>query len=228
MVSLTDEQVELVRQEILNRGISLPDLQVDLLDHMCCILENELSEGDDFVTFFHAMLPRFFHDNLHEIQVATEQSITNLKITVMQKQLTQSYGVAAALLIVASILKIGHWAGASAMMVLGMGIAIVLSIPLMLITVYRAPVERTAKLLLILAAVLVTQFTCGILFKVQRWPLATMLMLTAVIEFILLYIPVYFYYHWRNSPIRWIAGMNSFLLLVTALMLFMLFDLKAL
>ena len=41
MVSLTDEQVDFIQQEIESHGISLPDLQANLIDHMCTIIENE-------------------------------------------------------------------------------------------------------------------------------------------------------------------------------------------
>jgi hypothetical protein len=42
MVSLTDEQVDFIRKEIESHGISLPDLQANLIDHMCTIIENEM------------------------------------------------------------------------------------------------------------------------------------------------------------------------------------------
>ena len=48
MVSLTDEQVDFIRKEIESHGISLPDLQANLIDHMCTIIENQ-SVRPDFV-----------------------------------------------------------------------------------------------------------------------------------------------------------------------------------
>lgn len=99
MVSLTDEQVDFIHQEIASRGIRLPDLQANLIDHMCTILENEMSESDDFCAFFYAILPRFFHDNLHEIEWETIQLIHQLKFKRMKKALNYVLVLASLLLV---------------------------------------------------------------------------------------------------------------------------------
>ena len=64
MVRVSDEQVDFILHEIEARGVTIEDLQYNLLDHMCCIIENEMSETDDFDQFFQRLLPRFFNDNL--------------------------------------------------------------------------------------------------------------------------------------------------------------------
>jgi hypothetical protein len=76
MVKLTDEQVECVFDEIKARGVTIEDLQYNLLDHMCCILENELTEDDDFYELLYAIIPRFFNDSLVEIEQETILLIT--------------------------------------------------------------------------------------------------------------------------------------------------------
>ncbi len=39
MVSLTKQQTELIRNAIVEKGISDPDLEADLLDHICSAIE---------------------------------------------------------------------------------------------------------------------------------------------------------------------------------------------
>ena len=71
MVKLTDVQVEVVFDEIKARGVTIEDLQYNLLDHMCCIIENEMGDDDDFHQFLNAVFPRFFNENLVEIEQET-------------------------------------------------------------------------------------------------------------------------------------------------------------
>ena len=42
------------------------DLQENLLDHICCIIENELGESEDFYKFYEKILPRFFKKDLRK------------------------------------------------------------------------------------------------------------------------------------------------------------------
>lgn len=48
MILLTDEQVQFVRSDLRERGISMPGLDHDLLDHLLCGVENHLNAGYTF------------------------------------------------------------------------------------------------------------------------------------------------------------------------------------
>lgn len=85
MVKVSDEQVDFILHEIEAHGVTIEDLQWNLLDHMCCIIENEMSEKDDFHQFFKLLLPRFFNDNLGEIQEETELLLTFKHFYAMKK-----------------------------------------------------------------------------------------------------------------------------------------------
>ena len=68
MVKLTDDQVDYILDDIKANGVVLEDLQHNLLDHICCIIENEMLECENFYSFYKNVLPRFFHKELKEIQ----------------------------------------------------------------------------------------------------------------------------------------------------------------
>ena len=48
MFSLTEEQIAFIENDIKVRGITSPDLSIDLLDHICCLIENKLDEYRNF------------------------------------------------------------------------------------------------------------------------------------------------------------------------------------
>ena len=52
MYCITDEQIEYILNDIRRNGVEMEDLQLNLLDHICCIMEQELKETDDFEQFY--------------------------------------------------------------------------------------------------------------------------------------------------------------------------------
>lgn len=226
MVSLTDEQVDFIRKEIESHGISLPDLQANLIDHMCTIIENEMSDSDDFHSFFYSILPRFFHDNLHEIEMETIQLIHQQKFKHMKKALNVSLLTSAIILVLGVIFKIYHLPGAAACFVAGTGISALAVFPILSIVLYKQPLTLIQKVVDLLGTLNVLLFSVGCLFKVMHWPMATILMLTGISLHSLIYVPLYFYHQRRVNADKWRGALNSFLFLLLGIMLFMLFNLK--
>jgi hypothetical protein len=226
MVSLTDEQVDFIQKEIESHGISLPDLQANLIDHMCTIIENEMSENDDFHSFFYSILPRFFHDNLHEIEMETIQLIHQQKFKHMKKALNYVLALSTILLVTGVIFKIFHLPGAAACFVAGTGISVLAGFPLLLILLYKQPISLIQKGVDLLGTLNVLLFSVGCLFKVMHWPMATILMLSGISLHCLVYVPLYFYQQRRTNDDKWRGTLNSFLFLLLGIMLFMLFNLK--
>jgi hypothetical protein len=47
MYTLSEQQIDFILNDIKSRGVVMEDLQLNLLDHVCCIVENELDLDDD-------------------------------------------------------------------------------------------------------------------------------------------------------------------------------------
>lgn len=71
MYRVSDEQIEFILDDIKKRGIEMEDLQLNLLDHICCILERELKETDDFNEKYNETIKQFFKSELWEIEEET-------------------------------------------------------------------------------------------------------------------------------------------------------------
>jgi hypothetical protein len=227
MVSLTDEQVDFIRKEIESHGISLPDLQANLIDHMCTIIENEMSDSDDFHSFFYSILPRFFHDNLHEIEMETIQLIHQQKFKHMKKILSYLLAFSSFLLVTGCIFKILHLAGAAMLIVSSLPLMLIGAILSALIGIKQESISKTQKTLTSLITLIVFLFAFGGIFKVQHWPFANILMISSVLLLCLIYVPLYFMHQRKLSNDTWTVGLNSFLFLLAGITLFLLFDLRA-
>jgi hypothetical protein len=48
MFPITEQHIDFVVRDLDASGIRTPDLQQNLLDHICILAERDLAEGDDF------------------------------------------------------------------------------------------------------------------------------------------------------------------------------------
>ena len=52
MYSVNDKQIDYILNDIRRRGVEMEDLQSNLLDHICCIVEQNLDSDGDFEDFY--------------------------------------------------------------------------------------------------------------------------------------------------------------------------------
>ena len=76
MYCITEQQIEYILNDIRRNGIEMEDLQLNLLDHICCMAEHNLKDGDDFEHFYKATIKQFYKKELKEIEVETIQLLT--------------------------------------------------------------------------------------------------------------------------------------------------------
>lgn len=225
MVKVSDEQVDFILHEIEARGVTIEDLQWNLLDHMCCIIENEMSETDNFDQFFQRLLPRFFNDNLREIQEETELLLTFKHFYAMKKTVNISGLSAAVLTLMGSVLKVMHWPGANVCFVLGIAIFSLIFLPLMIALKFRDEGTKTDKLVLSFGFLVGIIASMGFLFKLMHWPGANILMLSGLVSFTFVYVPIYFITRVRRPELRFNSTVNSVLMMACGGLLFAMYNL---
>ena len=225
MYKVTDEQVDFIADEIRKRGITLDDLLWNLVDHVCCIIEQEMSETDDFHRFLQALWPRFFKDNLREIQEEAELLITFKHFYAMKRTLSIAGITSAFFTLTGSILKIAHLPGAGFSIVLGVAIFALLFLPLMIVLKFRDETAKTDRLVFALGFLLGISASLGFLFKIMHWPFANMLMLTGVVGFTFVYTPLYLITRVRRPELRFNTIVNAVLMFSAGSLLFAMFNL---
>jgi hypothetical protein len=90
MYCITDEQIEYILNDIRRNGVEMEDLQLNLLDHICCIMEQELKETDDFEQFYLKTVRRFYNTELREIEEETINLLTFKNYYAMKKTMIVS------------------------------------------------------------------------------------------------------------------------------------------
>ena len=77
MFKVTDEHIDFILADLKSKGIVLKDLQENIVDHVCCLIETELIENGDFETHYEKIIPQFFNQELKELFL-NDRHITNL------------------------------------------------------------------------------------------------------------------------------------------------------
>ncbi len=71
MYHLSDEEVDFILNDIIARGIITEDIQNNLLDHVCIIIEQNLNQDGDFKEFYFTTIKTFYRHNLSELEEET-------------------------------------------------------------------------------------------------------------------------------------------------------------
>lgn len=225
MYCLNEKQIDFILNDIRRNGVELEDLQLNLLDHICCIIENELEENGDFEQFYFSTIKKFYKKELREIEAETISLLTFKNYYVMKKTMLVSGVVAASFLSLGIILKFLHMPGAAVGIVLGIGLLSFVFLPLLFLLKIKEQKETKNKVLIGLGTFSGILMTLGILFKIMFWPGANMMALTALLILLFVFLPVYFFTGFRNpetkvntvvSSILILTGCGLFLTLVRA------------
>ena len=204
MYKLREEQIDYILNDIKNRGIEIESLQLNLLDHACCIIEEELNEGDDFESFYQKIITRFSKNELKEIEEETICLLTFKHYYAMKKTMITTGTISVAAFITGSIFKIMHWPGAGILLILGIGILSFIFLPLMFILKTKDKSSNREKLLLAVGSVVGILLCLAVLFSIQHWPGSGsgILWLIAIAVSMFVLIPVYFFTGIRNPDTK--------------------------
>lgn len=191
MIAATiDDNYERIKTDLVSRGLTYDRLIDDLLDHVCCMVEENMDDGNDFESSYSQVLDSIGENRLPEIQ---HQTLLNLdKKFQRMKNFTYLFGLTSAILtILGSFFKRMHWPGAGIMITVGLVLIVLVFLPLYFITNHREQVDRKNPIYAIVGYLTIALLLAGAVFKIQHWPGAGY-MIYAAIGFILIgFIPLY-------------------------------------
>jgi len=172
MYSITDEEIEFILDDIAKKGIVTEDVRDNILDHVCCIIENELKSKVDFNEFYSNTIAKFYKKELSEIEVETKNLLTFKNYYAMKRTLKMTGSLSIVFIIIGSILKVQHLPGAGLTLILGFGIFSLLFIPLNVIMTLKDDQKSSDKIVMTLGMLVTLAGTISLVFKVMHWPMA--------------------------------------------------------
>lgn len=226
MLKISNEQIAFIDHDLTARGIVLEELRDNLIDHICCIIENESQQNEDFFKCYDRVLPQFFKEELQEIQTETDYLLKIKNFYTMKKIMNISGISTVFLILVGAILKTLHLPGAAITFILGGFTFAFLFLPILIIIKFKDDESITEKLVFSLGLVLAMAISVGVIFKIMHWPFANILMFSGTIIFSLLYVPLYFFTRIRTAEKKFNTIVNSVIMLAFGGILYSLFDLS--
>lgn len=224
MHRITDDEVDFILDDIAKRGVTTEDVKYNILDHVCCIIENEMKEGMNFNEFYRQIIARFYRKELGEIEEETQQLLTFKHFYAMKRTLKIS-GIASIILILFGVIfKAMHWPGAGVGVVLGLGFFSLVFIPLNIVLKFKDNQEQSNKAIMTIGMLTASVATIGVLFKIMHWPYANILMFSSLLVFMIIFIPIYFIVKYRDPDSRFNAIINTTFMVGAAGMLFALIN----
>ena len=126
-----------------------------------------------------------------------------------------------------SFFKIMHWQGASVMIIMGAFSFAFIFIPLLIFIKFKEDSFLFDKFIYSIGISLGTTLMTGFIFKLMYWPWATVLMLSSILIFNFVYIPLYLISRFNREELKFYTIVNSVIMFSFGSVLLALFDLSA-
>ncbi len=189
MPELTLENIDQISHDIKQQEIIFSHLLDDLIDHVCCDVENEMQSGLNFIEAYQRVKQKMgSRRRLKEIQEETLYAV-DTKYRQMKNTMKISGIVGTVLLGFAALFKIQHWPLAGAMLTLGAFTLAFVFMPSALGVLWKETHSRKRVFLFISAFFAGFFFIAGTLFKVQHWPGSGLMITLAALFGILFFVP---------------------------------------
>lgn len=212
MATLNEKQVDEIFDLLVYHKLSHESLQIDLLDHICCMVEQKMESGLDYKESLSQSIQEFGLHNLQEIQEATVYLLT-LKLQKM-KTVASIAGIVSALLIMTGVLfKMYHFPGASILLVLGLSTVCLLVFPIMAYTELQNGEGLVSKLNAVVGYLAAILLSLATMFKIFHWPGFYVLYYTGLAMLVFVFIPLFTIRNFRTTGNKLFALAKSMLIL---------------
>ena len=202
-MKLTADQVEIVRRVVDTSGIETETLKDDLLDHLCCVIESEMSrgKGKEFSQLLNEAVAELAPEGLKQIQYETVFLLNSKRILIMKK-LMYFVGLIGAMALTGGFtFHLLHWPGADQLFLTGFFVLVLLFIPLSAVDRYKVILAKalSEKMRVIFGIVAALLAGSGGIFKILHLPGADQLLIGAAIVFIFGFLPFLFFTMYKKS-----------------------------
>lgn len=222
MPELTLHHIDQISRDISRQEIVFSHLLHDLVDHVCCDVENEMQNGLSFSDAYRKVKEKMGSRRLKEIQEETLYSV-DTKYRYMKTMMKIS-GVAGTILLgTAALFKIQHWPGAGIMMSLGALILAFVFLPSALGVLWKETHNSKRVFLFVSSFITGMFFILGAIFKIQHWPVAGIILSLSVLFGIVFFIPALLINRLndtesKNKRIIYIIGAAGLICYITGLL----------
>lgn len=199
MVELNEKEYLLVEKRIVS-AIHDAQLQLELIDHCCCHIEEQMANGVAFQSALESALTALCPAGIQIIEAEVNQVLQPQISKVMKIGLYLSGFVAAFCITIGILMKTLHWPGANVILGVGDAALVISMIILLTGTVFRnMAFEKASMVRLVAGAIGGILIGSGGLFKLMHWPTANIQFLLGVVAIAFVFLPIFFWQLYRKE-----------------------------
>ena len=214
---LDKNQLELIEADVRIAKITLFHLSDELIDHICCEVENQMRLGHPFEQAYALIKEQTGIKTLKKIQEDT-RFLIDKNYRLMKTTMKITGTISLALIGMGTVLKIFHFPGAGICLVLGFALLCLVFFPA---AVYLNYSEGTIKgraplnISILLGGIVLM---LGILFKVMHWPFSNILLFSGWTIIIWIFLPILLFLKLKGAQTR--EEKRIYILGIVSLMIF--------
>ena len=186
---LSIANIEFLKQEISNSGLTYSHLRDDLIDHVCCDIETEMQKGLPFEEAYELVNEKIGMGGLERIQHETLYLIDK-KYRIMKMTMKISGVIAPIVLAFGTLFKIMHWPAAGILILIGFVVLSFIFLPSAIYVSYKEVSNRTKKWTHFVGFFGTFFLSLSFLCKIMHWPGANILILLGIGLISLVFLPM--------------------------------------
>lgn len=204
MSKLTDEQIEFIADQVNKSKINSNELKEDLIDHFCCIIEDDIRLGKSFEESYNRAYQIVCPNGFEEIHQETILLLTSKNIIIMKKLLFSLGFITTIFLVTSFLFKALHLPGAGVLLVIASFVLTFVFVPLVLLYFYRKQFSKyvSYKMKYVFGYIGLALLLTGAVFKIMHWPGAGLLFMISVTVINFGFLPFLFYRLYRTSEAK--------------------------
>jgi hypothetical protein len=232
MNKLTDKQVDYIFDQVNKSQIDSEELKEDLVDHFCCVIEDNLRHGGNFEESYEKAYRIICPNGLDEIYQESIFLLSPKRIKIMKKLLFVTAFIATFILMTGILFKVQHWPAGGWILLTAAVVLIFVLLPLVLLHFYKTEYSKfiSYKMKYILGYLGLALLLTGGVLKFLHLPGAGWTLLISVVILNFGYLPILFYRSYKGSGLKgqtdnpssrkqYILGLTGFALLLTGAVL---------
>ena len=200
-MKLTEQEVDHIREVVTMSGIERISLRDDIVDHLCCVLENWGNTRESFdVKLKHAVLDLAPY-GLKQLEHETVRLLNYNRIKAMKKIMYTTGFLGAVSTTVGVMFKLLHWPGADQLFVAGFIVLVLVFVPLSIVDRFKVILTKALpeKLRAFTGVIAALAGGTAIIFKLLHLPGADLLLITGGLVFAFGFLPFLFFTLYKKS-----------------------------
>ncbi len=198
MNSLDSKHIRLIEADVENARITINNLSQELVDHICCEVENLMSSGKSFEEAYTIIKEQAGIKVLQQIQENTLYLIDK-KYKTMKSTMKITGNVSLALIAIGTALKIFHYPGASIALLLGFVTLCFVFFPAAIYLNYTYKKDQKKPMLNLSILIGGIAFMIGVLFKLMHWPGASLLLFVGWSIILGIFLPILLFFKLKEA-----------------------------